>query len=178
MREDYRLFMCAFCHALVRICSHCDRGQRYCSKECARRRRLELGRQSGRTYQKTPAGRRNHARRQAKYRRRQRDLPAPLGRLNVSQELLQTRTLERRRTLARQHLPGLRRRTAPGCVTHQGTPHRWQAGMVTVMRVPTPSRVTPNHFDNEVRCDFCGVLSQPFARLGFIRERRRYGRRG
>jgi hypothetical protein len=65
MREDFRLFTCALCRSQVRICSHCDRGQIYCSKRCAARRRKESMDRAGARYQRTPRGRRKHAAREA-----------------------------------------------------------------------------------------------------------------
>lgn len=68
MREDFRLFNCARCRAQVRICSHCDRGQIYCSRGCAARRRSESIRRAGQRYQRTPRGRVMHAAREARHR--------------------------------------------------------------------------------------------------------------
>jgi hypothetical protein len=66
-----RLFNCGKCHVLVRICSDCDRGNRYCSKECSRPARNNSWRLSSQRYQLKFEGRRNHAKRQARYRSRQ-----------------------------------------------------------------------------------------------------------
>lgn len=67
MREDYRLFSCLLCHLLVSICSHCDRGQVYCSAQCSSSARSRSQREAGRRYQGTERGRRLHAARQARY---------------------------------------------------------------------------------------------------------------
>ena len=65
-----RLFLCAGCRRQAVICGHCDRGQRYCSEECAARaRRLSL-QAAGRRYQGSPRGRQLHAARARRYRAR------------------------------------------------------------------------------------------------------------
>ena len=64
------MFNCARCHRLVVICRHCDRGQRYCSADCARVQRRHSVREAGRRYQRTPLGARNNAARQKRWRRR------------------------------------------------------------------------------------------------------------
>jgi hypothetical protein len=66
-----RTFCCAHCQVEVRVCPQCDRGQRYCGQPCreqARRRQLL---DSGRRYQGTAQGRCAHARRQQRYRERE-----------------------------------------------------------------------------------------------------------
>ena len=68
-----RLYQCAHCHCQVVICSDCDRGNIYCNGDCARIARLALHRQSNQTYQKTPTGRVRHAKRQERYRQRQKE---------------------------------------------------------------------------------------------------------
>ena len=67
-----RAFGCAACGVQVLVCSRCDRGQRYCGRECARRARCESLRRAGRHYQSSRAGRFAHARRSLRYRQRQR----------------------------------------------------------------------------------------------------------
>lgn len=67
-----RLLVCAWvaCGLHVLLCSRCDRGNRYCSRQCARQARLESLRAAGRRYQRGRRGRFRHAARQAKYRSR------------------------------------------------------------------------------------------------------------
>lgn len=67
MRPDYRLFSCPLCHALVAICSPCDRGQVYCGTGCSTTARSRSQCESGQRYQATERGRRLHAARQARY---------------------------------------------------------------------------------------------------------------
>ena len=39
MDRPARLFLCARCRTQVLLCSHCDRGQRYCTPACSRQAR-------------------------------------------------------------------------------------------------------------------------------------------
>jgi len=68
--EPNRFFNCASCRRLVVICSNCDRGNWYCPA-CAPEVRAERVREAGRRYQSTPRGKMMHARRQQRYRQRQ-----------------------------------------------------------------------------------------------------------
>jgi hypothetical protein len=63
-----RTFTCAHCHCVVLVCSHCDRGQRYCSGRCRDQARRVAQRKAAGRYQDTPQGRLAHARRQQRYR--------------------------------------------------------------------------------------------------------------
>jgi hypothetical protein len=58
------------CRAMFFLCSHCDRGQRYCSLACRRQARLCQHRLSNRRYQQSPEGRLDHRDRQQQYRER------------------------------------------------------------------------------------------------------------
>lgn len=66
-----RSFLCARCRCAVIICSHCDRGQRYCSAACSRQARSCAQRAAGKRYQASRKGRHAHARRQRQWRSRQ-----------------------------------------------------------------------------------------------------------
>ena len=66
-----RLFLCARCRNTVTICSHCDRGQRYCSADCSRLARSCAQRAAAQRYQNSRKGRHAHARRQGQWRARQ-----------------------------------------------------------------------------------------------------------
>lgn len=79
-----RLYLCARCRAQVVICKTCDRGQRFCTRECARSTRRERVLEAGRRYQDSRRGRTAHALRQARYRDRRQKVthqcsPAPLA---------------------------------------------------------------------------------------------------
>jgi hypothetical protein len=64
------MFNCGRCHDLAVICRRCDRGQVFRSPACARAARREAQQRSNARYQRTRAGARKHAARQASYRAR------------------------------------------------------------------------------------------------------------
>jgi hypothetical protein len=68
--DSERYYTCARCHALVVICTACDRGNFYCGKVCFTRSRREKQRASNRRYQATARGRHLHAERAARHRLR------------------------------------------------------------------------------------------------------------
>lgn len=74
MARSARLFLCARCRDQVVLCSHCDRGQLYCSRACSFARRHERRRESAQRYQSSQAGRLKHAARSACWRERRRSL--------------------------------------------------------------------------------------------------------
>ena len=65
-----RLFLCARCRVQVLICSHCDRGQRYCAAGCSAATRQVLQMQAAGRYQRSCAGRFKHAARTRRWRER------------------------------------------------------------------------------------------------------------
>jgi len=69
--DSPRQFACAACRQLVLICSHCDRGNRYCSAACSSQARRARSRAAGERYQSTRPGRLNNANRQRRWRERQ-----------------------------------------------------------------------------------------------------------
>ena len=69
-----RLFLCARCRDQVLLCSHCDRGHQYCSRECSSLSRRERRRETAERYQSSRGGRLKHAARTACWRQRQRSL--------------------------------------------------------------------------------------------------------
>ena len=58
------------CRAVFFLCSHCDRGQRYCSLACRNQARLDQRRRANRRHQNSPEGRGDHCDRQREYRQR------------------------------------------------------------------------------------------------------------
>jgi hypothetical protein len=70
-QNSYRLYNCERCAQQVRICSNCDRGNRYCAGECAALRRRESLLRAGRRYQRSYRGACAHAARQSAWRERQ-----------------------------------------------------------------------------------------------------------
>lgn len=71
MRQALRRYRCARCGQLALVCSGCEHNQIYCNRGCSKQARLESQRRAGARHQRTRIGRRNHADRQAAYRRRQ-----------------------------------------------------------------------------------------------------------
>ena len=65
-----RRYLCARCRTAVIICSHCDRGQRYCTAKCADQTRRTAVQAAGCRYQASRRGRHAHAERQRRYRAR------------------------------------------------------------------------------------------------------------
>ena len=59
MARSYRLFNCARCHRLLKICTRCDHGNVYCP-DCAEIARRERLREARLRYQRTEKGRLNH----------------------------------------------------------------------------------------------------------------------
>jgi len=74
MERSSRLFLCARCRDQVLLCSHCDHGQRYCSRACSGQSRRERRREAGKRYQSSGGGQLKHAARTSRWRRRRRSL--------------------------------------------------------------------------------------------------------
>lgn len=58
------------CQTVFWICTHCDRGQRYCCAACRSEARRQQCRAANRRYQRSPEGRLDHRDRQRAYRER------------------------------------------------------------------------------------------------------------
>ena len=65
-----RLFLCAGCRVQVVLCSHCDRGNRYCSRSCWRQTHDLARREAACRYQRSRGGRVRHAARSHRWRQR------------------------------------------------------------------------------------------------------------
>ena len=74
MERSARLFVCVRCRAQVLLCSHCDRGQLYCTRACSFAGRGERRRETAQRYQRSRGGRLKHAARTACWRQRRRSL--------------------------------------------------------------------------------------------------------
>jgi len=72
MLRSARLFLCVRCRAHVLLCSHCDRGQVYCTRACSFAARRERRRHTAKRYQDSRSGRLKHAARTACWRKRRR----------------------------------------------------------------------------------------------------------
>lgn len=66
----FRLFLCLSCRVQVVICRRCDRGQSYCSANCALEARRCKQREARRRYQTSDRGRQMHVQRSRRYRAR------------------------------------------------------------------------------------------------------------
>lgn len=66
-RDSCRLFQCGRCSKQVLLCRACDRGNRYCGPVCSRQARADSLRRAGARYQRSEAGKINHAARQQAY---------------------------------------------------------------------------------------------------------------
>jgi hypothetical protein len=112
-----RLYLCARCQRQTLVCSHCDRGQRYCCRTCSATARWLSLRDAGRRYQNTRRGRLAHAERQRRYRTRMKKVthhcspPSPVDDLVVSDPMV---TNERPST-GEQASPVLRERQCLWC---------------------------------------------------------------
>ena len=73
MQLSARIYNCARCHCQVIICSHCDRGNRYCAGNCTVQSRQEKKRDARARYQSSPKGRHSHTKRQQRYRQQQKE---------------------------------------------------------------------------------------------------------
>lgn len=76
LMQQGREYQCLICELLVAICKCCDRGNVYCSLFCSIIARKESQRKASATYQKTPAGKKNHAKRQREYMQRKKERKA------------------------------------------------------------------------------------------------------
>ena len=68
-----RHYLCARCRCQVFICRHCDRGNNYCTGECAGLARKDSLHRAARRYLSTPRGRHNNAARQGRFRVRRKE---------------------------------------------------------------------------------------------------------
>ena len=88
MKHTPRLYYCVLCHAQAVICSHCDRGQIYCSKKCATVARVQSCREAEKRYQLSPKGKIKHALRQKRYRMRQKEKVTDHSSITLAQDAL------------------------------------------------------------------------------------------
>jgi hypothetical protein len=106
LREPtYRLYLCCLCAVLVCICSECDHGNIYCSKDCRTQARRASQRRASARYQRTLRGARKHALRQQRWRERRKVTHqgcesseaacSVLGALQTAKESLDARSAQR-----------------------------------------------------------------------------------
>ena len=154
MDRTARLFLCARCRDQVLLCSHCDRGQQYCSRACSILSRRERRRETARRYQSSRRGRLKHAARAACWRARRRALrqASALGEIDK--------------------------------VTHQGCPHAPCDVSLLACQTPSACQITTTVADlandsapvsagsaspTVLACRRCTHRLVPHLRLGFLR---------
>ena len=77
--ESLRWYICGRCQKPCFICTHCDRGQRYCGPTCAAQERKQRQRVSKCSYWRSFKGRRRAAKRQHNLRLRAAKRVTPQG---------------------------------------------------------------------------------------------------
>jgi hypothetical protein len=70
MDRPARLYLCARCRVQVILCSRCDRGSRYCGRQCRYQAREQARRETAQRYQRSRRGRIAHAMRSRRWRQR------------------------------------------------------------------------------------------------------------
>lgn len=161
-KQTYRLYSCGRCVEQVRICSDCDRGNRYCAGACAQIRRRESLHRAGERFQLSYRGASRHAARQSAWRSRQAQKVTHQGSLPSADTVIvvaistQTTTEGTHVDLASMQLPP--------------QPHRMPYAVLSA--APTRARVrwhVQRMALSAKRCSFCWRALPPFARLGTLR---------
>ena len=149
-----RLFLCARCRAQVLLCSHCDRGQRYCSRECSGPARRASLRQAAQRYQRSRSGRMAHAARSLRWRAQHPSDP--------------------RRTAGGAVPDGV----PANIVTHQGSPNPVaDAPLAVCPSDDAEPKLTEGLSDPGIgHCRRCAAALQPWLRQGFLRRAPSAGR--
>jgi hypothetical protein len=142
MQESIRRFLCASCRVEVYICTHCDRGQRYCAGGCARVARCRSQREADRRYQGSLRGRLIHAERSRRYRLRRKSVTDHGSLLIAGHDVLRMSATE-----AKSRPSALQSISDPGALTTG----RSGAGMV--------------------HCSFCRRWCEPWIRHAPLRRR-------
>jgi hypothetical protein len=150
-RDSWRLTSCALCQRQMRLCSECDRFNRYCSPACAAEARRRGLREAGRRYQATEKGRSRNCLRQQRFRDRVTHQSSPID-------------------------PPAREQAAPVAATAMAP----AAGPAVPLPKEEDHvrcvEVTGN--GGPLRCTICGKVLPPFARRGFLPFPPRRYRRG
>lgn len=68
MKNSSRLYYCRLCNSQAIICTRCDRGNEYCSKECSQAARRKSCNEANQRYQDTSKGKIQNALRQKRFR--------------------------------------------------------------------------------------------------------------
>lgn len=155
MAESHRLFNCARCRRLVRICTSCDRGNIYCP-DCAEIARHERTREARLRYQRTERGRLNHKVQQQLYLHRQEKM------MDQGPSIEPLELLPRARPAAKVLGQPIGREEVPDESESEVT--------FTPEEVQTSAAARPAA---TLRCDFCGRPCGDFARRAPLRRRSR-----
>lgn len=154
--DSARLFLCARCFVQVRLCSHCDRGQRYCTRTCSSLARDAAQREAGSRYQRSRSGRMAHAARSRRWRIRHHQI-----------DLVVT----------------TQGQADANIVTHQGSPGgladaplvAWTSDRAEVSLTPDPDPIATTLVERHAAptCRRCGAALAPWVRQGFLRSQLR-----
>lgn len=79
MDRPARLYLCARCRVQVILCSRCDRGNRYCGRQCRYQAGEQARRETAQRYQRSRQGRLAHAQRSRRWRQRRAARDAAVG---------------------------------------------------------------------------------------------------
>ena len=153
-----RLFLCAGCRVQVVLCSHCDRGNRYCSRTCWRQTHDLARREAACRYQRSRGGRLRHAARSQRWRWRQ-------------------RTVLRAAEGAGADITGHADADAAHKVTHQGSPPGVAAAPLAACTLDIASTTADPSADALAaptgrRCYRCAAVQPDWLRQGFLRRGR------
>ena len=148
-----RLFLCARCFVQVRLCSHCDRGQRYCTPSCSSLARDTAQREAAGRYQRSRGGRMAHAARSRRWRIRHHRIE-PLATVELV--------------------------AGANIVTHQGSPGSpadaplvaWTSDRAEVSITSNPDQSAAKLVERNAvpMCRRCGAALAPWVRQGFLRR--------
>ena len=151
-----RLFLCVGCRVQVVLCSHCDRGNRYCSRTCWRQTHDLARREAACRYQRSRAGSVRHAARSQRWRQR---------------------TALRAAEGAGADITGCTDADAAHKVTHQGSPP-WVAAAPLAACTPDIASTTADPSADAPasptvrRCYRCAAVQPDWLRQGFLRRGR------
>ena len=161
MDQPARLYLCARCRVQVILCSRCDRGNRYCGRQCRHQSREQARRETAQRYQRSWHGRIAHAQRSRRWRQRR-----------ASRDAVGAAGVDAHNVTHQGSLPG--RTAAPllawthdsaivavadtaADIAAQGTPQE--------LTIATAPKVTPCW-----SCCRCGQRQPAALRLGFVRH--------
>lgn len=163
--EGYRQFRCERCQCEVRICTSCDRGNRYCGTGCSREARRECLDRARRRFNATKKGIRGNRRRQRRFRAR----PVTDQGSHMSRTVREERPNRRDETCA----------TGPaGMEIDHGPRSRAQQSRKPLHFGFSRGSAATSLVDPAPRCDLCGRSVAPLPRTGFLPPVERKYQRG